>query len=132
MVAVSSWKPNDRITMTANSAPLDHPMRLVASVAPALGAAWAEMCSEDEPVDDIWLHLAFALLARRQDGVLPDLAVVSPLIEDFLDPYDDQDQISLGLIHALLLQAENYGLDWARAREALGPKARRVWDSLRR
>jgi hypothetical protein len=76
------------------------------------------------------VHLAFALLDRAKDGHLPDLPLIAPLVETFLDHYDRDDQVSLGLIHGVLLQASDRHLDLDSVRASWGPKGRIVWDSL--
>ena len=108
----------------------DHPFDRLIIAAPSLQPWWEDFREEGDEIGNLWLHLACALIERRQGRLLPDLPAIAPLIEEYLERYDQQCQVSLGLLESLQGQAEEHGLDTAWMRDVLGPQGRRIWEDL--
>jgi hypothetical protein len=109
---------------------MTHPFELLADRAPSLRGWWDDFKQDEEPLDDSWIHLAYALADTSVDGRIPDLPSIAPLLDSFLAQYDDRDQVSLGFVEPLQHLVEERRLDAVWIRDALGAVARRHWDAL--
>jgi len=102
----------------------------IGAAAPSL-RAWAdELKADDLSVTMLCAHLSAELIDRRQGSQIPELRALAPVIESLLADHDDHEEISLGLIEPLTWRALDGTLAPDVTREALGSKARDVWDGL--
>jgi hypothetical protein len=70
----------------------------IGDAAPSL-RAWAdELKADDLSVTMLCVHLSAKLIDHRQGSHIPELRALAPVIESLLADYDDNDEISLGLI----------------------------------
>ncbi len=98
--------------------------------APSL-RSWAdEMKSDNLSVTELCTHLVAELVERRQAGQIPELRALAPVIDRLLADHDEHDEVSLGLLEPLTWRALDGTIEPDKTREALGPSARGVWDSL--
>ena len=104
------------------------PLEPIVAAMPSLAPWYAQF--RRYPVDDVWSHLAAALVATAETRVIPGLRAIAPAIETALKDWDDHDQVSLGLIECLIWGAEEGQLDLERIRDDLGPLAKQTWNSL--
>jgi hypothetical protein len=102
----------------------------IGDAAPSL-RAWAdELKADDLSVTMLCVHLSAELIDHRQGNHIPELRALAPVIESLLADYDDNEEISLGLIEPLTWRALDGILAPDVTREALGSNARVVWDGL--
>jgi hypothetical protein len=98
--------------------------------APSL-RAWADDLKADAlSVTGLCTHLSAALNEHRRGSQIPELAALAPVIETLLADFDNDDEISLGLIEPLTWSALDGTLAPEATRQALGSSARQVWDGL--
>src|SRR6266699_839452 len=98
--------------------------------APSL-RSWAdEMKSDTLSVTELCTHLVAELVERRQAGQIPELRALAPVIDRLLADHDEHDEVSLGLLEPLTWRALDGTIEPDKTREARGPSARGVWDSL--
>jgi hypothetical protein len=88
------------------------------------------MKSDDLSVSELCSHLAAELVDRRQAGQIPELRALAPVIDRMLAEHNEDDEVSLGLLEPLTWRALDGTIEPKTTREALGPSARGVWDSL--
>jgi|SRR5213592_2180646 len=106
------------------------PFGEVPDAVPSLRAWWQDSEQDEASVPELCSRLAAELESRIQDGRIAELPALAPIIEKLLTEYDEDDAVSLGLIEPLVWRALDGRLDAAATREALGTRARLVWDSL--
>ena len=106
---------------------------LLASIgvaAPSL-RSWADgMRCDDLSVTELCTHLATELVDRSQAGRIAELRARAPVIDKLLAEHNEDDEVSLGLIEPLTWRALDGTIEPETTREAFGPSARSVWDSL--
>ncbi len=107
-----------------------HPLDVLPTVAPELASWWRKERERGFENESVYACLASELVERAAGRTIPLLRTLAPHIEDWVQHYDDHDQVSLGLIETLIGRAEELDLDLKSLRESLGPRARGVWNSL--
>ncbi len=101
----------------------------IGNAAPPL-SSWAESLPDDDSLDMEWSQLAREIVALAPDDAIKALKSIAPLLEEAFERHDDQDQVSLGFIEALIGHAEGKRLDPMGLRSSLGPLGQGQWDSL--
>ena len=103
---------------------------LLVAAAPSL-RSWRDQAGDYEDVPSVhYSMLAEEVVRRAQDGILPTLPLIAPIIEELVERFDVNDAVSIGFIETLQYLVEEHGLDSKRVREALGPIAQQQWQSL--
>jgi hypothetical protein len=106
------------------------PLDLLVAAVPSL-RAWRDQADDYRNVPSVhYSMLAEELVRQAQDGSLPTLPLIAPVIEELLRSSDEDDAVSIGFIETLQAQVEEHRLDSSRVHEALGPIARQQWESL--
>ncbi len=107
-----------------------HLFDLLVAAAPNL-RAWRELANDYSDVPSVhYAMLADELMGQAQNGAIPVLPSIAPLIETLLKEWDENDAVSIGFIEKLQALVEERGLDSKRVYAALGPIARSHWESL--
>ena len=105
-------------------------LNLLVAAVPSL-RSWRDQAEDYRDVPSVhYSMLAEELMRGAQDGSLPTLPLIAPIIERLVERFDENDAVSIGFVETLQELVEKDGLDSKRVSDALGPVSRQHWESL--